>query len=282
MSSRDFLPATTAPAQYDYAYWFIFDGFRLYVLERDGEMSVPYGKDVGQFGFTAQRTQFVGWLRDEACFSAEVTQPPSTGHGNFYSLRQLYYKLEDPFFWIAGRAVQLVDWDRTHQFCGKCGAGVVASEKEHVKICPSCDHRTYPRITPAVIVAVTRGDTLLLAHNRHHPPGLYTVLAGFVEAGETLEETIRREIKEEVGIDVDNIRYFGSQSWPFPNSLMLGFTAEWAGGEFVFEDEDIETAEWFSAEKVPHVTFPKGPSISNALIEDWLASQQQSSPIAAD
>ncbi len=267
MQLEVFTPASQAPASYDFAYWFLFDGYKLFVLPPEEASQIPLLHAPADVGLDVMRQQFVGWLGDTACFSAEVHPIQTPATGSFHSLRALYGKLDEQLFWIAGRAIQLVDWDRTHQFCGKCGQQPTTNDKEHVKVCPSCKHRTYPRLSPAVIVAVTKGDRILLGHNRHHPPQLYTVLAGFVEAGETFEETVAREIREEVGIEVKNIRYFGSQPWPFPNSIMIGFTAEWASGEFVFEDDDIETAEWFSAENMP--VYPNPPSIANALIETW-------------
>lgn len=267
MSQAIFEPASQAPESFENAYWFCFTKFKLYVQENNGTLSIPLAKEPLLHGATVLRQQFVGWLDGIACFSAEISNVPPEHADSYKSLRALYGRLDEQLFWIAGRAVQLVDWDRTHQFCGRCGSQTETDGKEHVKVCPKCRQRAYPRLSPAVIVAVTKGDKLLLAHNRHHPPQLYTVLAGFVEAGETFEDTVAREIREEVGIEVKNIRYFGSQPWPFPNSIMIGFTAEWAGGDFVFEDDDIETADWFSANDMP--IYPNPPSIANALIEDW-------------
>ena len=146
-------------------------------------------------------------------------------------LRETFGQLEEELIWIAGRANQLVDWSRNHQFCGQCGHPTEDKSEERAKICPACGLVNYPRLSPAVIMAVVRGDRLLLASNKRFKSGFYSVLAGFVEPGETLEECVAREIKEEVGISVKNIRYFGSQPWPFPNSLMVGFLADYAGGE---------------------------------------------------
>src|SRR5690606_32955256 len=138
---------------------------------------------------------------------------------------------------LAGRAVQIVDWDRTHQFCGRCGSPMERLDNERAKKCPACGLSNYPRLSPAIIIAVTRRingqNRLLLARNHRFPPDRYSVIAGFVEPGESLEDCARREVQEEVGIQIQNIRYFGSQAWPFPNSLMLGFTAEYAGGDIV-------------------------------------------------
>ena len=135
--------------------------------------------------------------------------------------------------------------------------------------CPACTLSAYPRIAPAIIVLVQRGDLALLAHGTRFPAPFYSTLAGFVEPGESLEETLVREVKEEVGVDVGDIRYFGSQSWPFPHSLMLGFFATWQGGEIVCEPTEIVDAKWFRAAELPMI--PPRPSISRQLIDAWVA-----------
>ncbi len=134
-------------------------------------------------------------------------------------------------FRVAGRAVQIVEWDETHRFCGRCGGPTERVPGERARLCTTCGHSAYPRIAPAVIVRVTRGDALLLARGRRWTEPIYSLVAGFVDPGESLEETVAREVREEVGIEVGDIRYFASQPWPFPHSLMLGFEAEHAGGE---------------------------------------------------
>jgi NAD+ diphosphatase len=168
------------------------------------------------------------------CYAAEVagdTPPPADMA--FEGLRGLYTRLENYEFWLAARAVQIVDWDRTHQFCSRCGTPTIDQEHERAKRCPNCGLLSYPRLAPAIIVRVERTGPdgqrqILLARNNRFPRGFYSVLAGFVEPGETLEECVQREIFEETSIQVENIRYFGSQPWPFPHSLMIAFVAEYA------------------------------------------------------
>ena len=172
----------------------------------------------------------------------------------------------------AFRAVQIVAWDETHRFCGACGGTTIKKTDEHAMVCTKCGHVSYPRLSPAVIVAVTKGDRLLLARNKNFVTGMYSVLAGFVEAGETLEECVRREIREEVGIEVKNIKYFGSQSWPFPNSYMLAFTAEHESGEIQIDENEIADARWFSVEEIPKI--PGSLSISRKLI-NWFIEVYQ-------
>ena len=186
-------------------------------------------------------------------------------------LRDLFFRLDEPLFWIAAQAVQIVAWDRDHQFCGRCGSATEDHPSERSKKCPTCAQVHYPRLAPAVIVLVERGDQILLGRSAHFPPGMYSTLAGFVEPGESLEQTVAREIAEEVGVQVDNVRYFGSQPWPFPNSLMIGFRADYVSGDLVTDDE-IEAAAWFSAGDLPLI--PPRISIARALIDSWIAERR--------
>jgi NAD+ diphosphatase len=189
----------------------------------------------------------------------------------FEGLRKVYGRLDEDLFWLAARAVQIAEWDRTHCFCGRCGIPLRLRETERAKECPQCGLLHFPRLAPAVIVLVERGHELLMARSRHFAPGVYSVLAGFVEPGETLEEAVEREVLEEVGIRIKDIRYFGSQPWPFPHSLMIGFTATYAGGEIAINDEEIEDAGWFTADNLPGQ--PGKISIARRLIEWFLAKE---------
>ena len=186
--------------------------------------------------------------------------------------------LDEEVFSVAGRVFQCLDWDRTHQYCGRCGGHTEPRLDELARSCPACGLISYPEVTPAVIVAVIRGEEILLARSRRFQGSFFSVLAGFVEAGETFEECVKREVMEEVAIAVDNIRYFGSQPWPFPHSLMVGFTAEYAGGEISIDDKEISEAGWFTAEALPEV--PRTGTIARRLI-DWFCDnhkQRQAAP----
>ena len=277
-------PATSAGP----AYWFIFAGFRLLVYQEAGMARMPRVDDVDALGITAVRRQYLGFINQDPiihCYSAEAaaeTEPPA-GLA-FMNLRQLFGVLDETYFWLAGRAVQIVDWDRTHQFCGRCGHRTEDQPHERAKICPQCQHTSYPRLSPAMIVRVTRqgenGPEMLLARAHRFPPGLYSVLAGFVEPGESLEECVRREVREEVGIDVTNIRYFGSQPWPFPNSLMIAFTAEYEGGDIQLEESEMADAGWYTAANLPQI--PPPISIARRLIDDFLAVCREKENLATD
>ena len=183
-------------------------------------------------------------------------------------LRSLFGVMADDLVAIAGRAGQLLDWDRTHQYCGVCATPTQRDAHERARRCPACKHASYPRISPAMMCLVTRGDQILLARNVNFPAGRYSALAGFLEAGESVEDAVHREVREEVGIEVSAPRYFASQSWPFPNSLMIAYTAEYAGGELMPNGHEIAEAAWFDHANLPQL--PPRISIARALIDDTL------------
>ena len=215
--------------------------------------------------------QYLGSLNGKHCFAVSLKDTVKVPEGMILkNLRRLYGALDDELFWIGGRGLQIIDWDRTSQYCGSCGHQMEVSRSERSKVCPTCGLHSYPRISPAVIVAVTRENRILLARAFRFPMKLYSVIAGFVEPGETLEQCIRREIREEVNVEVHNIRYFGSQPWPFPNSLMIAFTAEYAGGRIRIDDKEIMDAGWFTAHELPPV--PDKVSIARRLI-DWFVDR---------
>jgi NAD+ diphosphatase len=265
-----FVPGIEAPAGADTARAMYFVVHRKgLVVHRDG--SSPRVLDSAESAAIAApgaEAHFLGTLDGVSTFAvaaAEVVSEPFEVLG----LRGLFGAVSDAVFGVAGRAVQIVEWAATHRFCGRCATPTERAPGERSMRCPSCDLSAYPRIAPAIIVLVRKGDLALLAHGNRFPMPFYSTLAGFVEPGESLEETLVREVKEEVGIDVGDIRYFGSQSWPFPHSLMLGFFATWKSGEIVCDPAEIVDAKWFSANELPMI--PPPLSISRQLIDVWLA-----------
>lgn len=263
-----FIPGITAPQNEKRpAWWFAFRGNNLLVQHRGNRVIVPCAENPSLLHLHPLRIQFLGTLNGLSCYSAEC--PPGTKPQEgmeFLGLRQLFSHFEEEWIGLASRAIQMMKWDQRTQYCGRCGGRTVAAKEERAKWCPSCGLRQFPRISPAVIVAVTRENRILLAHAGRFKDGMYSVLAGFVEPGETLEECLRREVREEVGIEIKDIRYFGSQSWPFPDSLMIGFTAQYGGGELTIDQKEILEAGWFSADNLPLI--PERISIARRLI-DW-------------
>jgi NAD+ diphosphatase len=272
-----FVPALRPPdSPESQGYWFVFQENRMLVRVEEQRASPPVCNELQSLGVRPVRIQYLGMLGSHGCYSAELGAEVHPPEGmRFEQLRGLWGSLPEELFWIAGRAFQIMDWDRNHQYCGRCGSPTRDKQEERAKICPQCGHVAYPRISPAVIVAITRGEKILLARAHRFPHAMYSVIAGFVEAGESLEQCVRREIDEEVGITVKNLCYFGSQSWPFPNSLMVAFTAEHAQGEIRIDPSEIVDARWFTANDLPRI--PDKLSIARRLI-DWFLQRQQDDP----
>ena len=217
-----------------------------------------------------EAVHYLGELGATACVAVHLPdEAPEPAGWRYAGLRSLFFRLPEPLLAIAARAFQLVEWDRTHRYCGRCATPTRDKPGERAKECPACGHIAYPRVSPAMMVLVTRGRELLLARAPRFPPGMYSALAGFVEPGETIEDCIRREVREEVGIEVGNITYFASQSWAFPHSLMIAYTAEYAGGELKLDEAEIAEARWFAWDAVPDL--PPSISISRRLIEATVA-----------
>jgi len=172
-------------------------------------------------------------------------------------LRQCLLRTNELLFSLGARACQIQHFLSTHKFCGRCGSALAQSRDELAVVCGACKTTDYPRISPCIIVGIYKDKQILLAQGTRHPQGLYSVLAGFVESGESLEQTLKREVKEEVGIEVTDIEYVMSQAWPFPHSLMAGFVARYAGGEITPDPTEIVTADWFHFDALPQ-TPPQG------------------------
>jgi len=219
-----------------------------------------------------RRRQFLGYWEDQPCFALEIDErdeldPVRYERGSLY---RMLGQFDDQLFALAGRALQLLAWEQDHQFCGRCGRKMHAHAVERAMHCTACGTINYPRIAPCIIVLVTRGEELLLAHNARFPGPMYSTLAGFIEAGETAEETLVREVREEVGIDVGGLQYYQSQSWPFPNQLMLGFFAEYRGGDIVCDQVEIDDAQWFHYQNLPVI--PPPASVAGQLIRQYVST----------
>lgn len=247
------------------SYWFVFKDHEMLVKGADTDINIPYAENLEELKITPLRTQYMGTIKGWPCYSAEVgpeTEAPE--RMEFKDLRSLYDALDEDIFLLAGKAVQIVNWDRDHQFCGRCGTPTETSQYEIAKVCPKCGFRSFVRLSPAVITAIIKEGKLLLAKHRYRG-GMYSPIAGFVEPGETLEEAVERETMEEVGLKVKNIEYFGSQPWPFPHSLMVAFTCEYESGAIKVDGKEIINAEWFSPDEIPLI--PPRISIASELIE---------------
>ncbi|HEX7475951.1 MAG TPA: NAD(+) diphosphatase [Dehalococcoidales bacterium] len=258
---------TPDPESGKQAYWFVFGSTRLLIKVNDDKVSIPYARSVEEFNLSPIRTQYLGTLEGQPCYSAEVSAETQEPEGmSFRDLRSLYGALEEDEFLLAGKALQISNWDQTHQYCGRCGLKTETVKGERAKKCPACGFISYPRISPAVITAVLKDNKILLTHYAAFRLRFHSLIAGFVEPGETLEECVQREVMEEVGLKVKNIKYFGSQPWPFPHSMMIGFTAEYESGEIAVDGIEIGEAAWYDAQNLPEI--PGKMSIAREII-DW-------------
>lgn len=255
------------------AFWFVFKEKRMLCVKQEAENNPLFVVDIRDIGIHPDRELYLGLLDGFHCYVAEVSEPTRAPEGMAYhGLWSIHGSMDENLFKVAFRAIHTLEWDRTDQYCSFCGSRNRQKVQERAKECPQCGRVSFPRISPAIIVLVEHDGKALLARSPRFKEGLFSVLAGFVEPGETLEDAVSREVKEEAGIDVKNIRYFGSQPWPFPDSLMIGFTAEYAGGDIKIDNDEILDARWFSAEDMPDI--PGRISISRALI-DWFLDRQK-------
>jgi NAD+ diphosphatase len=272
--SERFVPAVDSPAADDgAAWWFAFrDGELLVAEPPTGGAAVPLVPDLATFGPEPVRRQYLGTLDGRPAWSAEFDVAVEAPAGfAFRGLRELHGRLHETVWAVAGRAVQIVAWDRDHAFCGRCGTGTERTPGERARRCPVCGLTAFPRVSPAIIVLIERGEAILLARGHRTPPGRFGIVAGFVEAGESLEDAVRREVREEVGLEIADLRYFGSQPWPFPHGIMIGFTARHATGEVAPDPAELVEAGWYTFDQLPRV--PPKLSIARRLIDAWAARQ---------
>jgi NAD+ diphosphatase len=258
--------------------WFVFRGNDLLVRDegeplppREASLGLPARGEAHAIGTAA------GGAAEAFALAVTAEAQAPAGHA-FVGLRGLFARLRGEAWQSAGRALQILEWDRTHAFCGACATPTVTVAEERAKKCPACGLTAYPRVAPAIIVLIHRGDEAILARGPRTPAKFFSTLAGFVEPGESLEETLAREVAEEVGVQVKNVRYFGSQPWPFPHSLMVGFHAEHAAGEVKPDGVELDDARWFRFDALPEV--PPRISIARQLIDTWVASRKGGAPLA--
>ncbi|BDH47578.1 NADH pyrophosphatase [Salmonella enterica subsp. enterica serovar Choleraesuis] len=242
----------------DSGWWILSHGNKVWLPGGD----LPHG-EAGRYSLIGQSGTIIGHWQEQPVWLVCSSRPQ-----DMVSLRQLLGE-EAGLFQLAGRGVQLAEFYRSHKFCGYCGHEMHPSRTEWAMLCNHCRERYYPQIAPCIIVAIRRGDEILLAQHTRHRNGIYTVLAGFVEVGETLEQTVAREVMEESNIQVKNLRYVTSQPWPFPQSLMMAFTAEYAGGELKIDPKELLDAGWYRYDALPQL--PPVGTVARRLIEDTVA-----------
>lgn len=257
--------------------WLIFSDTRLLIRVTADGPEIPGPSVLTFFTDSPQGHLYLGDFlgEDFYCIAIPAGAEAPAGHA-FSPLRALGQELPYDLFMLAGRASQILHWDSQSRFCGRCGAPTRMKDDERAKVCDACGNLIFPRISPAIIIAILKGDQILLAHNKNFRPDLYSVVAGFMEPGETFEDTARREVQEEVGIRIRNIHYFSSQPWPFPDSLMIGLLGEYESGEIVVDGIEIEAADWYGRDCLPQI--PDPTSIAGRMIRWYI---EHPDPLAA-
>lgn len=254
-------------------YWFAFIGNALLLTHNDEGYHVPYGNmpPVPMKEWTPR--QELPALNGIPCMAYSLNVPPTDmTELETVGLRETWSLLPRPFYNMASKASELLYWDSNTRYCGVCGAPMNRTTAIS-KQCTHCGKEVWPQVSPAIIVRIRKGDEILLVHAKNFRRSeMYGLVAGFVETGETLEECVIREVQEEVGLTITNIRYFGSQPWPYPCGIMIGFTADYAGGELHVQEEELTTARWFNRQHLP--TIPDKMSIARKLIDDYLSDTE--------
>lgn len=256
--------------------WLLFRGGDLLAITQEDRLTLLRGEAATQGLREGDEPLYLGVRDGVAYLACEVSDDAVLPEAcQPFALRALFGRLPDPEYALTGYASQLLHWRRISRYCGVCGQPTEAGVGDWGRRCAACGHTQYPQVSPAVLALVHDGDRILLAHK----PGWgkrYSILAGFVEPGESLEECVRREVHEEAGVAVGDIAYAGSQPWPFPSQLMVGFTARWAGGALRIDDKELDHAAWFSVDALPELPAPL--SLSRQLIDRWAASAAARAP----
>ena len=270
-----FESAVTVPegADTDDALYFIFIEDRIVCLSEGGIPRAVTRDEFRWFDVDVSLRHYLGRWEGRSCYVLVIAGTVPDGFAAV-DLRDWMERVDPAFFYLAGRARQVVDWHRNHRFCGRCGAATRDHEADRAKQCPNCGLLNYPRLSPSIIVLVRRGDEMLLARNARWRHGMFSTIAGFVEPGESIEQAVHREVREEVGLEISGLRYMGSQPWPFPNSLMLGFHADYAGGDIVCQEDEIDEARWFHYTQRPNT--PTRMAISAWLIDAFVREKEES------
>lgn len=246
----------------------IFKG-ELLVKKTENTLNIPSYEEISKLNIKFETEFFIGELNGKPCFTIEVEREVNLPENfDLIPLYEIGQFVNEELFLAAGRANQILNFDKTHKYCGKCGSKTENKKDEMAKTCPSCGNVMYPVICPAIIVAITKGDKILLAHNKSFKNNMYSLIAGFVEAGEDLISTVKREVFEEIGIEIKNITYHMSAPWSFPNSLMIGFFAEYESGEIKVDGKEILDANWFTKDNFPNI--PRKSAIARKLIDEFV------------
>lgn len=250
--------------------WFIFQNDYLLLTERN---NLPNASVLTELKHHFLRQHFLGDFNQTRCYCSEINpnvQLPIKIRP--VSLRDAFEVLGREWYVVIVKAYSIINWDKNHQFCGRCGHITVHNLGTFERKCTICDLILHPRISPSMIVLIYKGDQILMARGSHFAKGKYGLIAGFIEVGESIEDAVYREVREEVGLEIKNLRYFGSQPWPFPDSLMIGFTAQYVSGEITIDQKEIEEANWYHYENLP--SHPSSLTLARKLIDYFIAEKE--------
>lgn len=262
------------PPTHPHECWFIFQNDHLAFIKNDHDYKLPSSSQPFSHEFPLLRKHALGTINHLSCYCAEIDSlTPLANPIAVIPLRKAFEILGEDWYSAAVKAFSIINWDKNHRYCGRCGHLTQRIEAQFERVCIACGLSFFPRISPSVIVLIKKDDHLLMARSPHFPPGTYALIAGFLEAGENIEDAIHREIQEETGICVKNLHYFGSQAWPFPDSLMIAFTADYASGKLVIDPQELEIADWYRFDNLPGRP-SLSMSIANKLINYFIAEQQ--------
>jgi NAD+ diphosphatase len=268
---RTYPPARPEPGP---ALWLLLQDGKLLVTEHNGQLVLPAADDNAIAALLAEEPLFLGTLDGTPCLAAAPRADAAPPDGwQAVGLRALYGRTDESVYGLAGYAAQLLEWRRTSRFCPVCGGVTGPVAGDWGRRCTACSYTRYPPVSPAILALVHDGDRILLTHKPGWGP-MFSLIAGFVEPGESLEECVVREVREEVGVDVADVRYDGSQPWPFPHQVMIGFTARYAGGDIRPDALELDDARWFDIHDLPALPAPL--SLSRQLIDRWVKGRLQS------
>ena len=247
--------------------WYLFYRDQLLLQERPEGLAIPSGAEPP---VAVDRTFTVDYQGAGTAQAAHLAAPVELSGYRMMGLRASWDLLPQAAYDEAGKAFQLLYWDTHSRYCPVCGTPTEQTTPI-CKRCPRCGHELYPPIAPAIIVLIRKGEEILLVHARNFRGNFHGLVAGFIEVGETLEECVRREVREETGLEIKELRYFASQPWPYPSGLMIGFTATYAGGSLKLQTEELSTGAFFSKDNLPEI--PRKLSLARKLIDAWLAGK---------
>jgi NAD+ diphosphatase len=275
-------PLITPPASLtEPAVWLVFRKAEVLVVNGADVPAMPCCLNLSEHGLAPRRSQYLGLYGGRHCYAAEVHESQALPDGwTALGLRDLFGLVDTTLAALSGRAYQLLDWDRNHQFCSRCGTKTEPRKDERSRVCPACWMTTYPPITPAIMILITHQGKLLLARKPTFPKNRFSALAGFVEPGETIEEAVAREVLEEAGVRVRDVRYIASQPWPFPSQLMIGCHAKATSDVLAIDPNELEDARWFARAEVAEaiengeastgLKAPTSRAIAHYLLRWWL------------